>query len=285
MHTAERKILMLKTSEIIIPPTKHRRSFDEYELKLLADSISAIGMIQPVTVRKNEKRCYELISGERRLRAARLAGLRRVPCIVHKADDADSAIFAVAENLQRHEPHFFDEALDMKRLVSELELSVAEVAVRLGISAARLDNKLRLLTLSRSVTEKIIKYELSEKHTMLLLRVPETQREEVLDKIIDETLNPYQTEQYINGLLYKGSETALTQEKEILEPAKEEPVRKAAIGDMRFFENSLEKLLESVRSGGLDAGSHRRETERFIEYRVRIKKDAASASYRQLKIC
>ncbi len=294
MHTAERKILMLKPSDIFVPAGNTRKSFDEYELKLLADSISSIGIIQPLTVRKNIKGMYELISGERRLRAAKLAGMRRVPCIIHKTDIAGSALLAATENIQKCGLHFFEEADALEKLTSEHGISQTEISVRLGISQAALCNRIRLLRIDPSLRGVIIEKNISERHCLLLLRLPDNLREEALYKIINDSLTLSQAEQYINGLLCPvedenikplDDETPLFESSGSNTVSREEPVRKAAIGDMRLFENSLEKLVDKMRDIGIDAGTYRRETERYIEYRVRVKKDVAAASAKQLRIC
>lgn len=286
MHTGEKRLLMLRPSEIMIVPERRGRSFDEYDLKLLADSISSIGIIHPLTVMRSGKGPYELISGERRLRAARLAGLRRIPCILHKTDAASAAIYAVTENLQCRSLHFFEEAEALEKLTTLYGIPQSEISARLGIPQAALCNRLRLLRLDGRMRERIIKAELSEKQTLLLLRIPEERRDGALDKIISQSLTYRQSEQLINEILCPVYTYPLPEEPD--EEPKDEPVRKAVIGDMRLFDNSLEKLLDTLRATGIEAGTQRRETDSFIEYRVRIKKDAAAAAaatFKQLKIC
>ncbi len=283
MHTAEKKLLMLRPTDILIPLDGARRSFDEYELKLLADSISNLGLIQPLAVRKNSKGMYELISGERRLRAAKMAGIRRVPCVVHKTDVKDAAIYSVTENLQRSTLNFFEEAEALKNLTEEYGISQDEVAIRLGISQAVLCNRLRLLKLDRDIRRKIIEAGIGERQTMLLLRIPEENRKAALKRMIEEGQSFKKSEQMINDILCPNRIDGCVEYEAVQKP-KEEPIRRVAIGDMRLFDNSLEKLVETLRSSGLDAGTKRTETDRYIEYRVRIKKDFA-ATAKQLKIC
>lgn len=283
MHTAEKKLLMLRPSDILIPPDSPRRSFDEYDLKLLADSISNLGIIQPLAVRKNSKGLYELISGERRLRAAKLAGLRRVPCVLHKTDMKAAAIYSVTENLQRSGLNFFEEAQALKNLTDEYGISQDEVSVRLGISQAVICNRLRLLKLDDDIRHRIIDAGISERQSMLLLRIPEESRHGALKRMIEEGQSLKKSEQMINDILCPNRIDNSVRYDESPKP-KEEPVRRAMIGDMRLFDNSLEKLVDTLRCGGIEAGTKRSENERFIEYRVRIKKDF-NASAKQLKIC
>lgn len=278
MNITEKKLLMLKPSEIKLSPNQPRKSFDQYELKLLADSISSNGIIQPLSVRKTEDG-YELIAGERRLRAAVMAGLRRVPCVLHKTDSETAAVFSIIENLQRSNLTVFEEAQGIERLIDEYGLSQGEAAARLGIAQSTLSNKLRLLRLSDTIQQRIISARLTERHARALLRLPDEACEEALDYIIANGLTLNQTEEYISELL------APKEESEPL-PDTEEPVRKAAIGDVRLFTNSLSKLLDTLQSAGIDAKSRKYENDRYIEFKVRIqKKSVDTERFKQLKIC
>ena len=275
---ADKKLIMLKPSDIKMSPNQPRKSFDEYELKLLADSIQANGIIQPLAVRKLSDGKYELIAGERRLRAAVMAGLRRVPCVIHKTDDETSALYSVIENLQRSNLTVFEESEGINRLITEYGMSQAEAAARLGIAQSTLSNKLRLLKLDSEIQARIVSARLTERHARALLRLPERLRGEALDCIIAEGLTLAQTEEYITSLLNPPEEQPHS------EP--EEPVRKVVIGDLRLFSNSLSKLLTTLQNAGIKASSRKYETEKYIEYKVRIpKKDSEPDCCTQLKIC
>ena len=275
---ADKKLIMLKPSDIKMSPNQPRKSFDEYELKLLADSIQANGIIQPLAVRKLPDGRFELIAGERRLRAAVMAGLRRVPCVIHKTDDETSALYSVIENLQRSNLTVFEESEGINRLITEYGMSQAEAAARLGIAQSTLSNKLRLLKLDSEIQARIVSARLTERHARALLRLPERLRGEALDRIIAEGLTLAQTEEYITSLLNPPEEQPQT------EP--EEPVRKVVIGDLRLFSNSLSKLLTTLQNAGIKASSRKYETDRYIEYKVRIpKKDSEPDRCTQLKIC
>lgn len=277
MYTfSDKRLVMLKPSEITASPDQPRKSFDEYELKRLSDSIQASGIIQPLIVRKTEDG-YRLIAGERRLRAAVMAGLRRVPCVVHKTDDETAALYSLLENLQRSNLTVFEEAEGINRLINEYGISQSEAAARLGVSQSSLSNKLRLLKLSNSVKERISSARLTERHARALLRLPEDRHEEVLDRIIAEGLTVSQTEEYISSVL--------NPEKKPQTPVQDEPVRKSAIGDVRLFSNSLSKLLSTLQNSGIDAKSRKYETDKYIEFKVRIQKNSDSDRFKQLKIC
>ena len=280
MHTiAEKKLLMLKPDDIIPCAHQPRKNFDGYELKTLADSISVSGIIQPLTVRKGENGKYILISGERRLRAAKIAGLRRIPCVLHRTDETTSALYALTENMQRADLNFFEEAEAIQRLITDFGLTQSEVAVRLGMATSTISNKLRLLKLSPEIQNRLSAANLTERHARALLRLPAEQRDTVLDKIIAEGLGLYQTEELINNIL-NPDET-----KEISEPEQEivKPIRKSAIGDIKLFSNSLSKLLITMQNAGITANSRNQETDKYIEYKVRIFKN--TPQYDQLKIC
>lgn len=273
---SDKKLVMLKPSEITASPDQPRKSFDEYELKRLSDSIRASGIIQPLIVRKTQEG-YRLIAGERRLKAAVMAGLRRVPCVLHKIDDETAALYSLLENLQRSNLTVFEEAEGINRLISEYGISQSEAAARLGISQSSLSNKLRLLKLGDSIKERISSARLTERHARALLRLPEEFREEALDRIIAEGFTVSQTEKYITSVL--------NPEEKPQPVIPDEPVRKSAIGDVRLFSNSLAKLLSTLQSSGIDAKSRKYETEKYIEFKVRIKKNSDSDRFKQLKIC
>ena len=280
MHTfADKRLLMLKPDDIIPCENQPRKYFDTYELQSLADSIAANGIIQPLTVRKTDGGKYLLIAGERRLRAAKMAGLRRVPCVLHRTNDLVAALYAITENMQRADLNCFEEALAIQTLINDFRLTQSEVAVQLGMANSTISNKLRLLKLSNDVQERIISSNLTERHARALLRLPTELRDNVLDKIIADGLNLSQTEELIerilNPVVYKEPETQPA--------APNKPVRKAAIGDIKLFSNSLSKLLCTMQNAGITANSRKSENDKYIEYKVRIFKNVPQAT--QLKIC
>ena len=276
MHTiSDKKLLMLKPCEIKILDNQPRKYFDEYELKLLADSISANGIIQPLSVRKNGEGQYEIIAGERRYKAAVMAGLRRIPCVLHKADRKTVAIYSIVENLQRSDLSIFEEAEALKQLTTDYGMSQIETAVKLGISQSTLSNKLRLLKLDVSLRERIQKARLTERHARALLRIEPSLRESALDYIIANGLTVTQTDEYIEGIINPR-----------VKSVENEPTRKFAIGDVRLFYNSLSKLVDILQSAGVDAKTRKFENDKYIEYKVRIKKEQmGSNKCKQLKIC
>lgn len=272
----EKKLLMLKPSEIKPSKNQPRKSFDEYELKLLADSIQSSGIIQPLVVRKSVDGRYEIIAGERRYIAAKNVGLRRIPCILHNTDDKTAAIYAIIENLQRQNLSFFEEAEAINRLMVHFGMSQLEIASRLGLAQSTLSNKLRLLRLSDEQRERIITARLTERHARALLRLDGDERENALNYIIANALNLRESEEYIDDILNP-------KEKEL---PPEKPIRKSAISDVRIFYNSLSKLVNTLQSAGVNAKTRKYENDKYIEYKVRISKNASDRNdCEQLKIC
>lgn len=279
MHTfADKKLLMLRPDDIITNPNQPRKNFDTYELQSLADSISANGIIQPLTVRKNDSGKYVLIAGERRLRAAKMAGLRRIPCVLHRTSDLVASLYAITENMQRQDLNYFEEAIAIQTLINDFRLTQAEVAVQLGMANSTVSNKLRLLKLSDNLRSRLLSANLTERHARALLRLPNDKRESALDKIIADGLNLVQTESLIESILNPVACDNVNEDTEA-----QKPIRKAAIGDIKLFSNSLSKLLCTMQNAGITANSRKRETDSYVEYKVRIFKNAPQAT--QLKIC
>uniref|UniRef100_UPI003FF01CB3 ParB/RepB/Spo0J family partition protein n=1 Tax=Candidatus Fimivicinus sp. TaxID=3056640 RepID=UPI003FF01CB3 len=253
---------MIPEQEIMPNPTQPRRHFDRQELANLAQSIRANGILQPVTVRTIPGG-YELIAGERRLRAARLAGLTHIPCILINADDRKTALFSLLENLQRQDLSFFEEADALQKLMRVYGLSQEEAARKLGMAQSTLSNKLRLLRLPESIRHTLEREHLTERHARTLLRLETAaQMEEALSRIIDEKLNVAQSEKLIDQLLQK--------------PVSEKKGKKAPIKlfkDVRLFVNTLNHAVDTMKRAGISAASSRNETDEYIEYVVRIPKN------------
>jgi ParB family chromosome partitioning protein len=231
----------------------------------LADSIRHNGILQPVNVRRGVSGRFELISGERRLRAARIAGLALIPCILMEASDEKSAVFALLENLQRQNLGFFEEADAIARLYADYGMSQEELAHRLGKAQSTLSNKLRLLRLPPAIRELIQQAGLTERHARALLKVnDEAQMCQLLGVIIARGLNVAETELLI--------ERALQPQK----LARRQPKR--LFKDLRLFINTLNHAVDTMRKAGINAASQKNETEDYIEYTVRIPKAAGPES-------
>lgn len=279
MHTiGEKRIRMLNPREIKKPSATIRTDFKENELQLLRDSISASGVLQPILVRKIKKGKYELISGGRRLNASLMAGLRRVPCVVHNADDNTALLYSLTENLQSSRLSFFDEARAINRLISAKGMSLSTVASHLGVSQTTLFSKLQLLRLEERLINRITEADLTEDHARALLRLPKEGRAEALNTIIDQKLSVGQAEDYIFKILNPPFKCE--------EKPQEKSNKKGVITDPRIFSNSLTKLIDTLKSSGIKVNFKKSESEKYTEYKIRIKKEATDkAEPLQLKLC
>lgn len=274
MHTiSERKLVMLKPEEIKKSAFCLRKSFDKYEMKMLAKSIASSGIIQPLVVRRDEEGRYELIAGRRRLEAAVMAGLRRIPCAVHKIDTKTAALYEVVENLKVSPLSVFEEARALQRLIIDFNFSLTEISARLGIEETEITEKLRLLRMGEEIVNKLESAKLDERYALLLLRLPSFKRLSSISYIIEHSLDFGEAKSYIEKILNPENP-----------PTEEKPIRRAVIGDIRLFSNSLEKLVDTLKVAGVTANSRRNETDKYIEYKVRITKEPTISSA-QLKIC
>lgn len=261
----DNKVLMVPTIQIRPNRTQPRRNFDEEELKSLSLSITENGILQPLVVRRINSTEFELIAGERRLRAAIMAGLNKVPCVVHKCTDKESALLALIENLQRTDLSMFEEARGIARLIRKYGLTQEQAAIKLGKKQSTIANKLRLLRLTFEEQEWILTANLSERHARALLRINNSNlRREVLSRVITENMNVLETEAFVTDVLMKKSAPQPSEEKK--------PTKKAAVKDVRIFVNTINKAVDTMRLSGINAISRRSETDDYIEYTVKIPK-------------
>ncbi len=269
----ESRVLEIPTIQIRPNKTQPRKSFDEDELRLLSQSISTNGILQPLTVRRLSQTEYELVAGERRLRAAVLAGLSKVPCVLIKCTDKESAIFALLENIQRADLNMFEEARGISRLIRKYGLSQEEAAIRLGKKQSTVANKLRLLKLSMEEQDWILQAGLSERHARALLRIEEDEiRKEILSKIVAENLSAKDTEDIVVKLLCRATVTeSPTQDKKFI------------VRDVRIFVNTITKAVDTMRLSGINAVAKKSETEEYIEYTVKIPKSDATKQVQSRK--
>lgn len=257
MFSRNDKIIWMSINDLFANPLQPRRQFDEIELISLAESIRQNGILQPLTIRSKNGR-YELIAGERRLRAAKLAGLTKVPCITVDATERQSALFALIENIQRQDLNFFEEAEGISRLMKEWSMTQEDAAIKLGKAQSTLANKMRLLRLSQEERQLIIKEHLTERHARALLKIePSHYRLPILKQIIEKGLNVSETEQLIDKLL---SVTPHQSSQKFI------PI----IKDVRIFINTVEHAIELMRSSGINALSEHKEIDGYIEYYIRI---------------
>ncbi len=266
------RVLFLPVRDIRPNPNQPRTTFSLKSLEELSASIREHGILQPLTVRRAEDKGYELISGERRLRAAKMAGLDTVPCILIRVDDMESSLLALIENLQRRDLDFVDEALALEQLISTYHLSQEEAARRLGKSQSAVANKLRLLKLSAPVLESLRRNGLTERHGRALLRLSEEQRLPVLEQIIKERLTVSKTDELVDKLLLPPAPEFPAPP--CLPPARP-PQRKRPtllVRDIRLFLNSIDHSMEVMKRSGIAASCGREESEENITLTIIISK-------------
>ncbi|MDU7338816.1 MAG: ParB/RepB/Spo0J family partition protein [Clostridium sp.] len=263
----KKRVNEIPLNQIRPNPSQPRRIFAPRELQELSDSIRSNGLLQPLTVRKVPGG-YELIAGERRMRACFMAGMSSAPCILVNCDEQQSAVYAILENLQRQDLQIFEEAEGIRRLIEEWGVTQEEAAARLGKSQSAIANKLRLLRLSESERNMISHAELTERHARALLRIENQElRLRVLHKIINEGLNVRQTEDLIAEELEK-----------CMQPQPVKNKRTFVIKDVRLFLNTIRHAVDTMRQSGIDAVAQNHETDEYIEYVVRIPKEQALAN-------
>ena len=262
--TANRRLLhgvsYIPVEDIVPGPMQPRQRFPREGLEELRDSIAENGVLQPLTVRRREDR-FELIAGERRLRAARMAGLYEVPCIVMDVDLEKSGVIALIENIQRRDLDFVEEAEGIYQLSRLFGLSQEQTARRLGLSQSAVANKLRLLRLPEDVLARLRDAGLSERHARALLRLgTEEEQRSALDFIIDQRMTVAAAEEYVEHLLQQP-------------PGETQRCRSVFLmKDVKLFVNALERNLKMMRSGGIEAELEREETEAGLVLTVRIPK-------------
>ena len=231
----DRTLRRIRVSEIARNPNQPRKYFDPEAIAQLAESIRQYGVLNPLTVRRAPGGGYELVAGERRLRAARVAGLNDVPCLLIAADNEDSSAIALVENLQRRDLDFFEEAYGFKRLIDQYGLTQEEAARKVGKTQSAVANKLRLLRLSPQNMELIRSANLTERHARCLLRLHD-----------EEKKHPELTEP----------------------PHKDNVVR--LIKDVRFFLNTLNRAVGVMVDAGIGATVDRQENEDGITLTINI---------------
>ncbi|MDD5795830.1 MAG: ParB/RepB/Spo0J family partition protein [Oscillospiraceae bacterium] len=262
MPRGDNKIIEISTIKIRPNKTQPRKIFEETQLRALAQSIAQNGILQPLTVRKLKSGEYELIAGERRLRASVMAGLTKVPCIEIRCSDKESAVLALLENLQRCDLGMFEEAKGINRLIRRYGLTQEQAAQQLGKRQSTIANKLRLLKLSFEEQDWIIQAGLSERHARALLKIQDDElRKEALSKMISENLNVSQSEEMISGLLAENSVVAKKTGKSML-----------VVKDVRIFVNTINKAVDTMRLAGIDAISKKQDNGDYIEYTIKIPK-------------
>ena len=263
MCKTETEIKNIPIKSIKPNPYQPRRDFNKQALEELSQSIKSFGVIQPISVRRIQDDNYELIAGERRLRASELANLEEIPAIILEYKDNESAMVALIENLQREDLNFIEEAEGFNNLIIDHGFTQLEIAEKMGKSQSTIANKLRLLKLPEDIQRDLIEYDLTERHGRALLKLPDDElRREVLDKIIKNSLNVSKTEELVNGIL---SDLVTTEEKESKQNIK-------ALISTRIYLNTIKKAYAAIKDSGIDAKYKEKDKGDFVEVTIQIPK-------------
>lgn len=266
--TKNSSAVTVKVDSIRSNPYQPRQEMQKDSLLELEESIKQYGLMQPIVVRKINESEYELIAGERRLRACKNIGLSEISAMVVKASGTDSAIMALIENIQRENLGYIEEAEAFLSLLAVHGLTQDELAARLGKKQSTIANKIRILKLSPEIRVLLSEHGLTERHARALLRLPdEKEKRKALSIIINRGLNVVKTEELV--------ESMLTVEEEKKNPSDSKNIR--IFKDIRIFQNTIKQAIDIMKKSGIDASSIKNESEEFIEYTIKIPKNMKKA--------
>ncbi|MDO4198485.1 MAG: ParB/RepB/Spo0J family partition protein [Erysipelotrichaceae bacterium] len=249
----KKEVVQLNIKDINTGRNQSRIDLYDEKIESLAESIKDTGLLQPVLVRKVEDH-YELVSGERRYLACRLNGYESIDAIIVDLNDEESARLVLEENLQRQDLNAIEQAMAMKAIMKNEDLTQGELAERLGYKQSTVANKLRLLKLPEYVQRAIAHNTITERHARALLNVPEEKIEEVFLTITNKKYNVSKTEEYIKGLLSNDTH------------------RKGVSGNVKIGLNTLKQSYELCRKSGIDADMKVTEYDDEIKIVIRMKK-------------
>ena len=263
--------------KIVPNPQQPRRVFEQAALQELAESIANHGVIQPVTLRRVGG-LFELIAGERRLRATQMAGLKAIPAIVVDADDEESAVLALIENIQRENLSYMEEALGYLKLAQEYHMTQEEIAKLMGKTQSAVANKLRILRLCGETKRILAEYGLTERHARALLRLSEEEQQVQTAKLIAvKGMNVRETEEYIENLLIKQQkvlpERCLPLSGTVKEEVKNRLTRpriKRFIRDIRLFTNTVNRAALYMKEAGVPVQVAENKNEGYYEMVIRV---------------
>ena len=272
-YKASGRILMIPTGDIQPNPDQPRRDFSYEKLLELAQSIGENGLLQPLTIRFEQDKPI-LVAGERRLRAAKIAGIRALPCIEVEGEGPRSALLALIENLQREDMNCFEEAEGIRRLITVYGLTQEEAANRLGCSQPTVANRLRLLRLEPAERRAVLDAGLTERHARALLRLEDPDiRSAALKRMAEERMNAAQSDRLVEEILRRGTGEREEEGKKVKRPL-------PLVRDIRLFLNTVNNAVDTMRRSGIEASAEKTETEEFIEYVVRIPKGEGNVASR-----
>ncbi|GHU83020.1 nucleoid occlusion protein [Clostridia bacterium] len=243
-------------------PHQPRRTFEAQAIDALAMSIQQVGLLQPIAVRAVDSARYELIAGERRLRACRQLGLTHIDALVLAATEAGGALMALVENLQREDLHYLDEAEGYAAVLRDCRMTQEALAARIGGSQSAIANKVRLLRLEPSVREALRASDLSERHARELLRLPIAALQlDALGRAREEKLSVQQCEALVTSLLAALPEKSMRKKRRVI----------SLIRDHRLYLNAIRDIVRQMQAAGLEAKADMKRREGYVEVVVRIR--------------
>ncbi len=268
----DKAVYQLPIDKIRPNPYQPRKYFNRASLEELSASILSYGVLQPITVRKMSGGYYELVAGERRLRASELAGLTTIPAILLQVSDSDSAALAFIENIQRQNLSFLEEAEGYRSMMEDYGLTQEELAVKLSKSQSSIANKLRVLKLEEPVKRMLLEYHFTERHARALLKLPdEESRLMMLQRMVREEMNVKRTEEAIQ-------ETLEEMRRLSVQRAEQRDKRYVRSSDFRLFTNTIKQSVEVIRRSGMDVLYEDRQEEDCCEIVIRIRKTAGETA-------
>ncbi len=258
----QREIINIPIQSIRPNPYQPRRSFNQLALEELSQSIKIFGIIQPISVRKLSKETYELIAGERRLRASELAELINIPAIVLEYKDKESAMIAMIENLQREDLNFIEEAEGYNNLIIDHKFTQKELAEKIGKSQSTIANKIRLLKLPTEIKRALVTEGLTERHGRAILKLPDDDLKlMVLEKSIKNNLNVNSTEMLVEDILKKMRNN---------EEVPNQSVK--SLINVRIYLNTIKKAYKAIVDYGINADYSEVDKGDYVEVSIKIPK-------------
>ena len=273
LRMREREVARIPIDAIRPNPYQPRRIFAQDALEELCASIKQYGLLQPISVRKLGSDSFELIAGERRLRACRMAGMKFIDAIIFSTYEQDSAVIAMMENLQRENLHYMEEAEGYQNLIRDHGLSQDELARRLGKNQSTIANKMRILKLPMAVKRMLLQYSLTERHARALLRLHDEEMQmHVIQIIVQQNLNVKATEDLVERTISR----MYGIEKEEEEQSRTRPSKISGfVRDTRLFVNSLRTVVQQMADAGLNPKLESRDKEEGMEIKIWIPHPAA----------
>ncbi len=252
-------IVELPIDEIKPNPYQQRKYFDFYSLNRLTESIRKFGVIQPVTVRIVNGKSYELVAGERRLRAARAAGLKMIPAVFVDADEEESSILSFIENLQRKSLSYIEEAEGYKSLMEDFGMGVDDISSSTGLSMSLINSRLKILELPEEALRIISENNLDENYVKAVLKIPDKElRIKAVSDIVEHDMTVKKAEDYVDKILFT------------MRFGKQGQKIKTNFSDMKLFTNSIKQTVNTIRNAGITAYYDMVDTGESLEINIRV---------------